>query len=217
MAADVTAEVSKRMRGTLLELRARYRIETGQWDGDSIEVATEGLSKNVAAGNHFLLGLSALMSGDSGAAKTELRVLEALLDDENSNREPGLIASQLRGMIELRQGRKDRAVELLRAAAEQEDTLHLSYGPPKPPKPTHELFGEMLLELGRAAEAQVQFERALERAPRRRLSLLGLTRAAAQAGDQATAENAYHELESILHRADAKLAPFATVAASNPR
>ena len=217
MAADVTAEVSKRMRGTLLELRARYRIETGQWDGDSIEVAIEGLSKNAAAGNHFLLGLSAVMSRDSSTAKSELRALEALLDDENSNGEPGLMANQLRGMIELRQGRKDRAVELLRAAAEQEDTLDLSYGPPKPPKPAHELLGEVLLELGRAAEAQVQFERALERAPRRRLSLLGLTRAAAQAGDQATAENAYRELESILHRADEKLTPFATVAASNPR
>ena len=216
MAADVTAGVSKRMRGTLLELQERYRLETGQWDGDSIEVDIEGFGKNTVAAKHFLLGFSALMSGDPSTAKTELRALEALLDEKNSKLQPGLIANQLRGMIELRQGRKDRAVELLRAAAEQEDTLHLSYGPPKPPKPAHELFGEVLLELGRWAEAQAQFERALKRAPRRRLSLLGLTRAAAQAGDQPTAEDAYRELESILHRADAKLAPFATVAASNP-
>jgi len=69
-------------------------------------------------------------------------------------------------------------------------------------KPAHELFGEMLLEAGRAGEAQREFARALELAPKRALSLLGLGRAAAAAGDRATAARAYDELRQIWHRAD---------------
>jgi len=65
------------------------------------------------------------------------------------------------------------------------------FGPPADVKPAHELLGEMLLEAGRAGEAQREFARALELAPKRALSLLGLGRAAAAAGDRATAAQAY--------------------------
>ena len=92
-----------------------------------------------------------------------------------------------------------------------EDELSLGYGPPYPVKPAHELFGEMLLELDRPEEAREEFERALDRAPRRALSLLGLARSAARAGDSQRAEDAYSELRDIWHAADDDLSELAEV------
>ena len=60
--------------------------------------------------------------------------------------------------------------------------MALSYGPPNPMKPSHELLGEILLEVGRSKEAVEAFQKTLERVPRRALSLLGLARAAKRSG-----------------------------------
>ena len=49
-------------------------------------------------------------------------------------------------------------------------------------KPAHELYGELLLDADRAAEAMAAFEQSLLRTPRRTPSLLGLARAAAKVG-----------------------------------
>jgi tetratricopeptide (TPR) repeat protein len=77
------------------------------------------------------------------------------------------------------------------------------YGPPVPVKPPHELAGELLLQLGQPKEARTYFERALQLAPRRTESLLGLAQAAAAAGDEAAARAAYTQLMEIWHSADA--------------
>src|SRR6266550_3518764 len=55
---------------------------------------------------------------------------------------------------------------------------------------------------GRPREAEREFARALALAPKRALSLLGLGRAAAAAGERKTAARAYDELRAIWHRAD---------------
>ena len=86
-----------------------------------------------------------------------------------------------------------------------EDAMTFDFGPPSPVKPSHELHGEMLLAVGRAADAQDAFRRALDRAPKRTRSLLGLARAATQTGDTETARQAYGTLRRIWHRADADL------------
>ena len=94
------------------------------------------------------------------------------------------------------------AVALMRQAAALEDAMPVEFGPPADVKPAHELLGEILLRTGRPKEAQREFARQLQLAPKRALSLLGLGRAAAAAGDGATAARAYAELRAIWHRAD---------------
>src|SRR3989454_3377298 len=111
-------------------------------------------------------------------------------------------------------GATDEAVRLMREAAALEDRMPAEFGPPADVKPAHELFGEMLLEAGRAAEAQREFARALALAPKRALSLLGLGRAAAAAGDRATAAQAYREVREIWHRADPGLPGLAEASRS---
>ena len=61
-------------------------------------------------------------------------------------------------------------------------------------KPSHELYGEILLRAGRPAEAAQQFEKSLFQHPNRARSLLGAARAAAQMGQTQDAANAYAQL-----------------------
>jgi Tfp pilus assembly protein PilF len=79
------------------------------------------------------------------------------------------------------------------------------YGPPNLIKPSHELFGEILLRAGKPAEAAAQFKTALLRQPNRARSLLGAARAAAQSGNQAAAAAAYTALLEQWKQADPDL------------
>ena len=80
--------------------------------------------------------------------------------------------------------------------------MPIAFGRPAVVKPSHELLGEVLLELERHADAVVAFEAALERSPRRTASLVGLAHAAAAAGDVQKADEARAELHEIWQHAD---------------
>jgi predicted Zn-dependent protease len=104
--------------------------------------------------------------------------------------------------MDLDAGNTDAALDALAKAAEMEDEMPLDFGPSWPLKPAHELYGETLLKLGRADEAQKQFQQSLNRYPKRALSLLGLAQAAEQTGDLDTAREAQATLRSIWDNAD---------------
>src|SRR6266513_111783 len=127
---------------------------------------------------------------------------------------PDIVQLELQALLRQAGGATDEAVRLMREAAVLEDRMPAEFGPPPDVKPAHELFGELLLEAGRAAEAQREFARALALAPKRALSLLGLGRAAAAAGDRATAAQAYREVREIWHRADPGLPGLAEASRS---
>jgi hypothetical protein len=61
-----------------------------------------------------------------------------------------------------------------------EMTLDAPSGPADPIQPSFELYGDLLLELHRPAEAAAQFEQSLQRMPNRHASLRGLERASGQ-------------------------------------
>ncbi len=102
-------------------------------------------------------------------------------------------------------GEHDKAIELMRQAVQREEKM----GPPSGPldliKPSHELFGEILLRAGKPTEAAEQFKIALLRQPNRARSLLGAARAALKSGDQAGATAAYAKLLAQWDEADKDL------------
>jgi predicted Zn-dependent protease len=81
--------------------------------------------------------------------------------------------------------------------------MSFEFGPPAVVKPAHELSGEILLAVGRPADARREFETSLAHAPGRSLSLLGLARAAAASGDAALSRDAYAQLEAQWSGSDA--------------
>jgi len=195
----------------LLAMRAHYLVGTERWSDPVAEweLEVDGVGPGPQAMDAFALGLAALGRSDRGGAERWLAELERrgrgapTSDRYGANGQvPGILARELRSLLVLVDGRKEEALAMLREAAAAEDALPLEYGPPDIVKPTHELLGEVLLGLGEGRDAQREFERSLQLAPRRALSLLGLARAAMMTGDREAAARAHAELRRIWHNAD---------------
>lgn len=160
----------------------------------------------------FGSGLAAARSGDAdglAASATRLRQeLDAAKPASDSRpteeqlTQAEVMALELEALVHEAAGDVAGALETLGRAVELETALPLEYGPPSIAKPSPELLGEMLLRLERPSEAEAQFAKALERAPRRSLSLAGRTRAAEALGDAVLAAKTCDELRSIWARAD---------------
>ncbi|MBA3560859.1 MAG: hypothetical protein H0W30_19965, partial [Gemmatimonadaceae bacterium] len=198
-------------RAYLMSMRAHYLVNSERWDDPSRNwtVDASGVGPAPQAMDAFALGYAAVKRGDrSEAARRLVELVErGKRSPENdrygaNSKLPVVLEKELRAALKSAEGSSEEALVLLREAAAIEDAMPVEYGPPDVVKPTHELLGEMLLALKKPAEAQREFARALELAPKRALSLLGLARAASAAGDSATAVRAYGDLREVWHRAD---------------
>jgi tetratricopeptide (TPR) repeat protein len=108
----------------------------------------------------------------------------------------------LRAYVRLKAGDSATALAAFREAADEEAKLPMPFGPPMTIKPPREAAGELLLSMGRAAEAKKEFQMALARTPRRTQAMIGLARAEWALGDRAAARGLYKELVGIWHAAD---------------
>jgi len=204
MRADEKALSSKRSRGSLIGMRAAYVIALDTFDHEvaRFEVALDGLEPAQACAELYVRGRAALDRGDAAKAREELAAmvvqrgpLETLLSEGASAAAccspttrasylPGRLAAhvmelELAGLIALKAGVDEEGIAQLTAAAEKEDAMGFDFGPPVVVEPAHELLGRVLLERGRRAEAALEFEAALRRAPGRLRSLQGLASARA--------------------------------------
>jgi tetratricopeptide (TPR) repeat protein len=206
---------ARRGLAVLSQMRAEYVVNTERWDSPSLrwEIDLSAVRARDAAVDAFVAGLSALRRGDRAGAGRGL----ADLVDVNQHRAsvpgrprdqiPDILEKELRALLRQADGGAavGEAVALMREATALADAMPVEFGPPGEVKPAHELFGEMLLEAGRPRDAQREFERQLRLTPKRALSLRGLARAAAAAGDHVVAARAYGELRQIWHGADPNL------------
>jgi tetratricopeptide (TPR) repeat protein len=90
----------------------------------------------------------------------------------------------------------------MEAAAAIEDSIDSLSQPPYPIIPAHELYGSMLMDMGRPADARKHFEQTLRRTPGRPKAIAGVARAAEAMGDTATARAQYSSLIEMWKRAD---------------
>ena len=216
--ADAAKSSSKLARRHLVALRSHFRVESRQWQVDPIEIDTSDLRTAAVAKDLFVRGISGIKTNNISAAKMLLAKLRSYLQEKHERveqkssagkmayvgplRGAEVMALELEALVRLAEGKAIGATQLMQSAVAAEDELSLDYGPPYPVKPAHELFGEILLELDRPEEAREQFEQALDRAPRRSLSLLGLARSTAKLGDFQKSQDTYAELQSIWQGAD---------------
>ncbi len=219
---------ARRGRPVLAEMRAAYVVNTERWDSPCLQWSIDltGVRARDAAVDVFVAGLSALKRGDRRGAERGLAELAVVnrsrapaVPGQERDQVPDILLKELEALLRQANGAATDAIALMREATALEDAMPVEYGPPPDVKPAHELFGEMLLQAGRPQEAQQEFARALALAPKRALSLLGLGRAAAAAGDRATATRAYSELREIWHGADPSLPGLADATrflAANP-
>ena len=174
--------------GSYVQMWSRYIIDTEDWNGALVR---EELPLGDLAGakltRAFVRALAAAKRSDAALRDTRARVqqaraaLEEVLTGrrEGSDRYRGraaVLEREIQALVLLAENKKDEAVASLRDAAAEEAAMPVEFGPPFVDKPAHELLGEVLLWLGRPAEAASAYESALKRAPNRAASVKGLAR-----------------------------------------
>ncbi|MDX1404248.1 MAG: tetratricopeptide repeat protein [Woeseiaceae bacterium] len=149
----------------------------------------------------FARALGAAKTGDfdtARAAISELGVLEEQAAALNIAYDWGIqVAIQKTGAeawLAYQQGDKDKALELMKRAAEMEASTDKNPVTPGEVLPASELYGDMLLETGDFAAALAAYETALQRSPNRFYSLYGAARAAELNDDPVTAAKYYQQL-----------------------
>jgi Tfp pilus assembly protein PilF len=100
------------------------------------------------------------------------------------------------------EGKRDDALAAMSAAADAEDKTEKHPVTPGVPKPARELYGAMLLESGKPAEALAAFEATLSKEPNRLGATVGAAKAAEKAGDNAKAQEYYKKVVAIAGDAD---------------
>jgi tetratricopeptide (TPR) repeat protein len=160
---------------------------------------------------NYVRGLAAASAKNPAAAAmyvAEMRGQRKEIEAAGSYLSPEMVEImelEVSALASANTGKFDEAIELMRRATSLEEMLRPPSGPPDMIKPSHELFGEILLRAGRQAEALAQFQTALLRQPNRPRSLLGLARSA-KTSDTKLAAQAYTDYLRTQERADARVA-----------
>jgi tetratricopeptide (TPR) repeat protein len=154
----------------------------------------------------FIRGMADAVSGSAEAEKS-LVALKALNVSVGGQATAmlGIRELEITALMAARRKDYDQAIASMKHATIFEEATGAPSGPPGLIKPSHELYGEILLQAGRPREAVEQFKVALLRQPNRARSLLGLARAAAKSGDQSGATAAYAKLLEQWQQADRDL------------
>jgi tetratricopeptide (TPR) repeat protein len=142
-------------------------------------------------------------SGDIAGARQSASRLEELRDAITDPRF-GFFKKQVdvqhqiaQALIAALDKNSDAAVAALRAAAAVEDEMGKNPVSPGALLPARDLLGDLLLELGRADVALVEYESSLRIRPSRWYSLAGAAAAAERAGKREVARAHYRELQDL--------------------
>jgi tetratricopeptide (TPR) repeat protein len=197
----------------LAAIPSRYALERRQW----AEAAALTLPRSDFPWDRFpqseavlvfTRALGAARSGDVEAARQDLARLQELRDALAAAKlgywqeQVDIQHQVVTAWVTLVQGQRNEAVQLMRAAADRENTTEKATVTPGPIIPARELLGEMFLAVNEPQQALQAFEVSMQIEPNRFWSLYGAAQAATQAGDPAKARTYYTQLLALAERAD---------------
>ncbi len=195
-------------------MRARYVLESERWH----ELAGQSSFDNID--ELFVLGVSALRLNDAPRARA---AYQELVRASGPEMDPGLreqasiLVLELEAIAAIIDDTPAVAWSKMDEAVALQARMPKPIGRPYPVKGADELYGELLLQAGRAPDAIGWFEKALVRTPNRSRAVLGLARAAAKAGDGAKSRKAYEQFLVNWAKADAGLPELAEARAALQR
>jgi len=183
------------------DMLARYIVETGTWQ-EVPKIPLVAPSRDFVA---MKLQLQAI-AADAAGAKAAANQIVALSNELGQHpfvkqiitmqaKEAEAIAARASGDIE-------GVMAMMNEAVAVEDSIYALSQPPYPIIPVHELYGTMLLEVKRPAEAMKHFTETLKRTPGRPKAIYGIARAAESLGDRQTAMKRYTEFLELWKQAD---------------
>jgi len=147
-------------------MRGHQIVDTENWSGAGIwtsEIDPEGRP----AVNYYYV--SALASARMGRVDEAQNHLATLMETPQS-KERDIRIKQVESLILIENGDTEEGLRVLNEAVTAESELPVDFGPPAIVKPSYELLGDVLSELGRYEEATDAYEKQLERTPDRRLA-----------------------------------------------
>jgi tetratricopeptide (TPR) repeat protein len=183
-------------------MRARYIIESERWQ----EMKGQSTFDNIE--ELFALGLSAVNLADAARVRVvieEFRKASAPGQPAELREQAEIMLREMEALDLFAQGQHPAAFALLDRAESLQARMPKPIGRPFPVKDVNELYGELLLQVGRTREAIGRFDRVLTRTPNRSRALLGLARAYRNAGDATNARAAYRRFLTNYRLADAGL------------
>ena len=182
-------DAAPNVRDGYASMKARQIAETDRFEKLTL---TAGPVRDGGAPNYdgssayvFAAGVSAVNLDDLATANLALEKLKATRTQAESGsnayraRPFAIMEKELAAVLAFKQKDMATAERLLKEATAIELTLDAPSGPADPIKPSFELYGTLLLNMNRPAEAAAQFQQSLTRMPNRRAALEGLKRATA--------------------------------------
>ena len=189
---------------------ARYPVERGQWaEASSLPDPADSKYPFTEAMILFARGIGAARNGDPAAAQKDMARLSSIastLKNAKNDYWAAEVETQrlsVAAWIALAEGKRDEALGLMGSAAEREDGSEKDPVSPGRILPARELLGDLLLELGRPAEALSAYKSSLVNDPRRLRSYNGAAQAAVAAGN---ADKARDYFSQIVEMTDANSA-----------
>src|SRR5215469_12838421 len=152
----------------------------------------------------YTRALGAAHTGDIGGAETEIAKLQSLkqkLDQAKDDYWAKQVEVQrlgAAGILAHAQGDDQKAVELVRAAADLDASMDKHPATPAEVVPAREVLADLLIELNQPAAALKEYERTASAERNRFRSILGIARAAKQTGDSAKSREAYEKLVALV-------------------
>ena len=196
---------------------ARYALERRQWREAAtlqLPASTQGLVpwtrfRWAEAHLHLARAIGAGRSGDAGQARAEAAILGEIERDMTIppgeydwRRQVRIARMTAEAWAGFAEGNRDTALAAMRAAAELDDETEKHPVTPGSIAPAREQLGELLMELGRPAEALAAWRAALRHTPNRFAALYGAARAAEEAGQKAEAARLYADLLKLAAKGD---------------
>jgi tetratricopeptide (TPR) repeat protein len=192
---------------------ARYALERRQWsDAAALKVHPADFPWSdfpyAEAMIYFARSLGASRSGDTARASKDIERLIAIqrsLAEAKENYWATQVEIQCRSAaawLAHAEGKQEEALQLMRSAADLENSTEKHPVTPGAIVPARELLGELLLELREPQQALKEFEASLLVSPNRFNGLYGAARAAELSGDREKARTFYAKLTTLGEHSD---------------
>jgi tetratricopeptide (TPR) repeat protein len=199
----------------VVAIPARLTLERGRWAEAAMLELHPAVSEadwkrfpQAEAINAFARAVGAARSGDVAGARREIERLNKL-QQVLTERKLAYWAEQVEVQAQVAtawtlyaEGKHEEALAAMRAAADHEDKTEKHVVVPGPILPARELLGDMLMELGRPAEALPQYEASIAKEPNRFRGLYGAGLAAERGDNQARARAHFETLVAIASPSD---------------
>lgn len=191
---------------------ARYVLENKRWQEAATLQTYHALIpwKNFpwqSALIHFTRLMGSVHTNRLDSANAELKVLTHLYDtllaqkDTYKANQVDVQINASRAWIRFKEGKKEEALTLMRAAADMEDRTEKHPVTPGEVIPARELLGDLLMQMHQADQALEAYEAVLKKQPNRFNALYGAGLAAEKSGNLEKAGSHYRQLLTIVNPA----------------